>query len=240
MKLSSQIKRELESWHMLKHPFYQAWTEGSLSIESLQNYCLQYRPFVDHFPRYVAAIISQCENPLQRKQLLCNLLDEEGYPDQKDHPSLWKDFSIGMGINEKTYNETKPQPWAFQLHKNFWLRSQISFHESLASLYAYESQIPEVSKAKIEGLRKYFNITDAEVLKFFFLHEKADLYHSECCEEILDGIIEEEKKAECLDVVKKSASDLWNFLTHCHDGLCNKPNMQSSLNSINSINQLIN
>jgi hypothetical protein len=29
-------------YHLLKHPFYQAWTEGTLSKESLQLYAAQY------------------------------------------------------------------------------------------------------------------------------------------------------------------------------------------------------
>ncbi|MGR3292728.1 MAG: CADD family putative folate metabolism protein, partial [Candidatus Scalindua sp.] len=27
---------------LLKHPFYQAWSEGALSIESLRGYAIQY------------------------------------------------------------------------------------------------------------------------------------------------------------------------------------------------------
>ena len=36
---------------LLKHPFYQAWTAGTLSIERLQNYAVQYYPHVAAFPR---------------------------------------------------------------------------------------------------------------------------------------------------------------------------------------------
>jgi pyrroloquinoline-quinone synthase len=41
---------------LLKHPFYQAWTAGTLSRERLQNYAVEYYPHVAAFPRYLSAI----------------------------------------------------------------------------------------------------------------------------------------------------------------------------------------
>jgi pyrroloquinoline-quinone synthase len=32
----------IEEYHLLKHPFYQAWTKGTLSREALQLYAEQY------------------------------------------------------------------------------------------------------------------------------------------------------------------------------------------------------
>ena len=40
----------IEKYHLLKHPFYRAWTEGTLSKESLQLYAEQYYQHVRAFP----------------------------------------------------------------------------------------------------------------------------------------------------------------------------------------------
>ena len=40
----------IEHHHLLKHPFYRAWTEGSLPKESLQLYAEQYYQHVRAFP----------------------------------------------------------------------------------------------------------------------------------------------------------------------------------------------
>lgn len=39
----------IEQHHLLKHPFYRAWTEGSLPRESLQVYAEQYYQHVRSF-----------------------------------------------------------------------------------------------------------------------------------------------------------------------------------------------
>ena len=45
----------IEEHHLLKHPFYQAWTEGTLSKESLQLYAEQYYQHVRAFPENLRA-----------------------------------------------------------------------------------------------------------------------------------------------------------------------------------------
>ncbi len=55
---------------LLKHPFYQAWTAGTLSRERLQNYAVEYYPHVAAFPRYLSAIHSRCADIATRQALL--------------------------------------------------------------------------------------------------------------------------------------------------------------------------
>jgi len=40
----------IEKHHLLKHPFYQAWTQGKLSKDSLALYAEQYYQHVRTFP----------------------------------------------------------------------------------------------------------------------------------------------------------------------------------------------
>jgi pyrroloquinoline-quinone synthase len=214
MNLAQELKIAVAPWTMLKHPFDQAWSDGSLSLGALQNYSMQYRPFVNHFPRYVSAIHSRCENAAHRQELLRNLLDEEGYPDQKDHPTLWKDFAVGIGVNPAAYDHEPSKPWATQLHDAFWGRSQSSYHQGLGCLFAYEHQIPEVAEVKIAGLKKHFGIEDAGALEFFRLHQIADVYHSQSCEALLNAI-ETDNHSATLEAAQESAKDLWNFLSQC-------------------------
>jgi pyrroloquinoline quinone (PQQ) biosynthesis protein C len=44
----------------------------------LQNYAVQYKPFVEAFPRFVSALHSHCEDETARLEILENLMDEEG------------------------------------------------------------------------------------------------------------------------------------------------------------------
>src|ERR1700719_347786 len=81
---------------LLKHPFYQAWTAGTLSIERLQNYAVQYYPHVAAFSRYLSAIRSRCADIATRQELLENLVDEER--GAENHPELWLRFAEAIGI----------------------------------------------------------------------------------------------------------------------------------------------
>ncbi|HSZ23887.1 MAG TPA: iron-containing redox enzyme family protein [Candidatus Sulfotelmatobacter sp.] len=72
---------------MLKHPFYQAWTAGTLTRERLQNYAVEYYPHVAAFPRYLSAIHSRCADMATRQAILENLIEEER--GAENHPELW-------------------------------------------------------------------------------------------------------------------------------------------------------
>ena len=63
----------------------------------------------------------------------------------------------------------------------------------LGALYAYESQFPGVASAKIEGLIDRYGIDDEETLRFFRVHESADVEHSEVCRDLLDRLPEAEQ-----------------------------------------------
>src|SRR5208282_836309 len=71
---------------LLKHPFYQAWTAGTLTRERLQNYAVEYYPHVAAFPRYLSAIHSRCADIATRQALLENLIEEER--GAENHPGV--------------------------------------------------------------------------------------------------------------------------------------------------------
>jgi pyrroloquinoline-quinone synthase len=87
---------------MLSHPFYQAWTEGRLSLDTLRAYARQYFHHVEAFPRSVSAVHSACPDRDGRRMLAENLAEEEGVEAGKqDHASLWLMFACGLGESEE-------------------------------------------------------------------------------------------------------------------------------------------
>ncbi|TVS94389.1 pyrroloquinoline quinone biosynthesis protein PqqC [Wolbachia pipientis] len=90
------------------------------------------------------------------------------------------------------------------------------FAEGLGALYAYERQTPEVSKSKIEGLKKHYSISDERSLQFFIVHMHADEWHSEECANLIADLSEEEQE-KAMQGAKKGAKLLWGFL----DGMMN-------------------
>ena len=139
-----QFDRQLNENHLLKHPFYQAWSTGKLSVDSLRTYACQYYHHVEAFPRYISLIHSQCTDLTDRQVLLENLIEEER--GEENHPKLWRDFAIEIGvskndlINGKSYQTTE-----FLVNKFFDLCKQ-SYAAGLGALYAYEYQTPAVAE----------------------------------------------------------------------------------------------
>src|SRR6187200_602894 len=86
-QFESKMNAAVTEYSMLKHPFYQAWSEGRLSQSVLAEYAKQYYAHVRAFPTYVSAVHSRCDNLETRQELLENLIEEER--GAENHPELW-------------------------------------------------------------------------------------------------------------------------------------------------------
>ncbi len=93
--------------HLLKHPFYQAWTEGKLSKESLQLYAEQYYQHVRAFPENLRELAGRANGPLAEmvKENLAEELDPSG-----SHPALWRQFAQSLGVSDAALDSARPLP----------------------------------------------------------------------------------------------------------------------------------
>ena len=213
LTVSSRIDSKVAERAMLSHPFYQAWTEGRLSLDTLRDYARQYFHHVEAFPRAVSAVHSACPDRDGRRMLAENLAEEEGVEAGKqDHASLWLMFACGLGENEGAVRAQPLNAETRELIETFRRLSRRSYASGLGALYAYESQFPGVASAKIEGLIERYGISDEETLRFFRVHESADVDHSRVCRELLDRLPEAERE-EAVAAGEELAGALWNFLS---------------------------
>ncbi|BAP00454.1 pyrroloquinoline-quinone synthase [Wolbachia endosymbiont of Cimex lectularius] len=208
------LNRELDSLHLLKHQFYQSWNEGNLSLEALQIYAKEYYHHVAAFPRYISGIHSLCPNLKMRQVLLGNLIEEE--QGDENHPELWQRFAEGLGVSRSDLREDAQINETQELVDGYFDIVRSGFAMGLGALYAYERQTPEVSKSKIEGLKKHYSIDDERSLQFFTVHMDADEWHSEECANLIADLNEEEQ-GKVMQGAKKGAKLLWGFL----DGMMN-------------------
>ena len=116
-------------------------------------------------------------------------------------------------------------PWYFSAALTSALRARSSrtagtlpardgaLHEGLAALYAYESQIPAVAKAKIEGLAQNYAISADRDIAFFRVHMDADVVHSETSRSILRDLCDTPEKTAAADAAaKQTLNALYGFL----------------------------
>ena len=197
--VSAAIDSKVAERAMLKHPFYQAWTEGRLSLDTLRSYARQYFHHVEAFPRAVSAVHSACPDRDGRRMLAENLAEEEGIEAGKqDHATLWLMFAGGLGESEDGVRAQTLNPETQALIDTFRRLSRKSYASGLGALYAYESQFPGVASAKIEGLTDRYGISEEETLRFFRVHEYADVEHSAVCRALLERLPEGERgRGDC-------------------------------------------
>jgi pyrroloquinoline-quinone synthase len=102
--------------------------------------------------------------------------------------------------------------------------SRRSLAEACAALYVYESQVPEVAKTKIAGLKQFYGIDDARSLQFFEVHIGADEIHSE----VGAGMVrrhatDDASRTAVLATGRECADALWSFLDGVYDACVAAP-----------------
>ncbi len=212
-----EIDNDVAAKHLLKHPFYLAWTRGELSAEALADYARQYYHHVAAFPTYLSAVHAKCHDQAARKQLLTNLIDEEaGSP---NHPELWLHFAEAIGVSQPDAQNAEKWPETKNLIDTF--RSVCgdgSIAEGLAALYAYESQIPAICESKIDGLKKHYGFTDPKDYQYFAVHIEADREHCAAERRMLDAYVNKQNLASIKASVNRVLDALWETLS----GVCRR------------------
>lgn len=165
----------IEEHHLLKHPFYRAWSEGTLSKESLQLYAEQYYQHVRAFPDNLTRLAERAPMPLAG--LVRENLAEDTHS-AAPHPMLWRQFAQSLGVAEGSMDAARPLPGVAALLDTF---DEVSAHgtmaEAVAAFYAYEAQIPEISANKIAGLQRFYKVREPRALAYFVVHREADARH---------------------------------------------------------------
>jgi len=212
-----QIDKDIAAKHLLKHPFYLAWTRGELSREALADYARQYYHHVATFPTYLSAVHANCDDQSTRKELLNNLIDEEaGSP---NHPELWLNFAEALGVSARDAQNVEKWPETKNLIDTF--RSVCrdgSTAEGLMALYSYESQIPAICESKIDGLKKHYGFADPKHYEYFSVHIEADREHSAAEQRLLGGYIDNQNFEPVRASVNRVLDALWEMLS----GVCRR------------------
>jgi pyrroloquinoline-quinone synthase len=213
-----QLDARIAKYDLLCHPFYEAWAAGELTREDLREYAQNYYHQVEAFPSYLAVFALRLDDGELRRAVLANMCDEKGAPtgsnqDGVPHSELWLDFAEGMG-SSRHLNWHSPVPEITALTEHFHrVASESTPEEALAAFYAYESQVPRVSKEKERGLRELYGADD-KTCAYFSLHATADIYHSQIWRQQLEKCIAANPQVaeKALDAAEEAARMLWHAL----------------------------
>lgn len=185
----------LEKWNLLKHPFYQAWSMGTLPVDALQVYAREYGNFIATLPRGWET-----------------LNDAETAQEEREHAEMWTDFTAALG--------SFTADASLQQTSNLVATSRTLFAaraSALGAMYAFEGQQPATAQSKLDGLKTHYKLPQG-VEPYFEVHAK-NWHESEKILKMIESLPENEQ-AEALAACEKMAQSLWDALTGIHDATC--------------------
>ena len=186
--LIERIDYEIEKHSLLKHVFYQMWSEGKLTINHLQGYSKEYFQLVKVVPKFVENIFNVIADPSLKRAVGQNLKEES------EHIEPWIMFSTAIGVQRSDLASYKGENETNMAVSTLFQLTERSLEEAVAAMYAYEKELPKISRSKIDGLKKFYGMQSNEATKYLEIHEEVDVRHSEVWKNILKTIPEEKQE----------------------------------------------
>jgi len=215
-----QLEQSIAHYDLLRHPFYQAWSRGELTREDLQEYAKDYYHQVESFPRCLAQFARRLENSELRETVVANLSDELGNKSGRAHAEFWLDFAEGIGAGRSLLAHKPPSQIKDLISFFKTVANEGTPEEALAAFYAYESQVPRVSREKLRGLRENYGASD-RACNYFILHITADVYHARSWRQQLEKRfrLHPERSARALKAAESASQAVWEALSGI-EGVC--------------------
>lgn len=177
-----RIDIEIEKQSLLKHPFYQMWSEGKLTADHLQGYIKEYFQLVITVPEFVRNIQGLTNDSSLETELAHH------YEEESDHIEAWMRFAISMGVSRDKLLNHAPTRKTTEAVLALNSLTKLSFEEAAAAMYGYEKELPKISTSKINGLKKYYGIVNSDATNYFEIHEEADIRHARLWMNILKNV----------------------------------------------------
>ena len=208
------IDDQISKRSLLNHRFYILWREGKLTINHLRSYSKEYFQLVKAVPELVDNIHENLENYDPRNQYVKAVKNTQY--EEYQHIEPWIKFAQSLGIEKQELLEYEGNNEVNLAIENLKESCLSSIVEGASTMYSFEKELPQISKAKIEGLKKFYNIFSDEDITYFKIHQTADIEHARLWKTLL------------LD---------YNLVRNTKD--LNEIILNSSVRSLNSQNQIL-
>ena len=208
--LIQKIDMLIEERSLLKHPFYQTWSEGKLTQDALAGYSKEYYQMVKAIPRFMTPLLDTAPESLY------NELDFN-QNEETEHIKLWIKFANTLGVSTydlETYNGMEKTRMAIE----GLFSSMYSFDTGSSAMYALEKEIPKISQTKLEGLAEYYDLTSFDATVYLKHHTEADIRHSQTWENAI--VTSSKDEQTLLDAANNSLVCQNLLLDGCFETYC--------------------
>lgn len=151
--LSARCDDHIAARNLLQHPFYQAWSDGTLPVPALADYAREYGAFIG---RIADGWTSVGEAAIAAVEV--------------GHAKVWGDtFAAGLSTTVDAPAVREVQQLCTTADALFQHRAT-----ALGALYAFEAQQPMTARSKRAGLAGHYAQLPADCEIYFRLHENDD------------------------------------------------------------------
>jgi len=144
MNQENRLAASIARWNLLESPFYQAWNQGALPVESLRDYAYEYGAFIS---------------------LIAKGWESHGdvaiAAEERDHVELWRRFASALGTNIGDARTPAVRELVETADRLFSAPAS-----SIGALYAFEAQQPKTASTKLEGLRAHYDLPQSAEVYF--------------------------------------------------------------------------
>jgi pyrroloquinoline-quinone synthase len=210
MNLIKRIDEMIEERSLLKHPFYEMWSDGKLTIESLAGYSKEYFQIVKSVPSFMTPIIEKAP-----KSVIGELIDNQ--QEEADHIQPWIKFAGELGISEEElikYGGLKKTKKAVSDLSEL----MNTYEGGSCAMYAFEKEIPKISQIKLDGMEKFYGMSNDDATEYFKLHTEADVRHTTVWRNILENV--PTNTDDLIQIADKSISAQNLLLDSCYEDYC--------------------
>ena len=208
--LIKKIDQIIEDKSLLKHPFYEMWSDGKLEFKSLIGYSKEYYQLAKQIPKFMEPIIEMAPNNV-KSELTSNMNEES------EHIRLWENFAFSMGISKDELTSYKGLEKTNEA-VNHLASLMTSYDDGSCAMYAFEKEIPKISKTKIEGLKNFYGLDSKDAIEYFEEHMTADIRHAASWEKIITASSKSNK--DLLKIAEKSVDAQNLLLDSCYEAYC--------------------
>ena len=208
--LIKRIDQIIEDKSLLKHPFYEMWSDGKLELDSLKGYSKEYYQLVKQVPQFMEPMVNDATFDM-KDELIQNMKEEA------EHIPLWEKFAGSMGISESELQGYQGLEKTNKAVSN--LDSLMnSYDNGACAMYAFEKEIPKVSQTKLEGLKEFYGIDTKDATEYFEEHMTADIRHAASWEKVINDTKLDDSLM--LSTAQKSVDAQNLLLDSCYEAYC--------------------
>ena len=208
--LIKRIDQIIEDKSLLKHPFYEMWSDGKLELDSLKGYSKEYYQLVKQVPQFMEPMVNDASSDM-KDELVQNMKEES------EHIPLWEKFAGSMGISE---SELIPYSGLEKTNQAVSDLAELmnTFDSGACAMYAFEKEIPKVSQTKLEGLKEFYGIDTKDATEYFEEHMTADIRHAASWQKIINNTSIDD--SVMLSTAEKSVAAQNLLLDSCYESYC--------------------